>query len=358
MRQNRPVPTTSIQRVRVRRIPVASLDLDPLNPRLVVPEGASQFELLSLLYEVEALDELVPSFLENGYFEEEPLVVVPHGKRYTVVEGNRRLASLKLLLDPNLRRRAQVSGWPSLPPKQRTGLEIVPCVVYSNRDEVIPFLGYRHITGVKKWGPFQRARFVAQLLDAGQSLTHIQEVIGDTTQTTKKLYQDFVVYGQIVDDLGMQSQPIRERFSLLEVALGQRPIKRFLGMSMRLPTGKTDALVSEDHLNALQELIQWIFGDSEHKAIISDSRDISRRLAKVIDNDEALLHLKQTGDLEASYERTDGEQQYVLRRLAAAERAVRDSAGLVSLYARDRDVRAAISRLVTLIEGLERQASS
>lgn len=57
--------------------PVANLDLDPLNPRLVVPGGVSQSELTRLLYEEEGLDELVPSFIENGYFEEEPLVVVP-----------------------------------------------------------------------------------------------------------------------------------------------------------------------------------------------------------------------------------------------------------------------------------------
>ena len=52
------------------------------------------------LIPTEALDELVASFVENGYFEEEPLVVVPIGEdRFKTVEGNRRLATLKLLLD-------------------------------------------------------------------------------------------------------------------------------------------------------------------------------------------------------------------------------------------------------------------
>jgi hypothetical protein len=352
------VPTAVGERVRLKRLPVRDLDLDPLNPRLVVPASASQTDLVTLLYEEESLDELVPSFLENGYFEEEPLVVVPQGKRHTVVEGNRRLAALKLLLEPTLRRRVRATDWPKLTSAQKNALEVVPCVIYSRRELVLPFLGYRHITGAKKWAPFQKARFVAQLLDSGNSLSHIQEVIGDTTQATKKLYQDFVVYQQVIEELDMPSQPIRDRFSLLEVALGQRPIKRHLGLSVRLPTEATDRLVAEDHLDQLQETIRWVFGDGDQPPVIADSRDIPRRLAKVIDNAEALEHLRSTGDLEASYERTGGEQQYLLRRLAAAERAVRDGAGLLPLYTNDDEVRSAITRLVALVEGLQRQASA
>lgn len=242
--------------------------------------------------------------------------------------------------------------------RQEERLHTVPCVVYAERDAVIPFLGYRHITGVKKWAPFQKARFVAQLLDSGNSLNHIQKVIGDTTQATKKLYQSFVVYQQSVDELGIPSQQIRERFSLMEVALGQRPIKRYLGMSMSLPTEAVTRLVSEDYLDKLQHINRWVFGDGESKPVIADSRDISRRLAKVIDNDEALAHLQLTGDLEAAYERSGGEQLYLLRRLAAAERAIRDSAGLLPLYATDDEVRSAVDRLVALIEGLKRQTSA
>jgi ParB-like nuclease domain len=357
MRQNASV-ATRVDSVKPKRIPVADLDLDPLNPRLIVASGVSQAELTRILYEEEALDELFPSFIENGYFEEEPLVVVPNGTRFTVVEGNRRLATLKLLLDRSLRRRVQVTGWPVLSSKQTESLRIIPCVVYGERKSVIPFLGYRHITGAKKWAPFQKARFVAQLLDSGTSLEHIQEVIGDTTQATKKLYQNYLVYQQIIDDLPISAIHIRERFSLLEVILGQRPIKRYLGMSMYLPREVMTHPIPEDHLDQLQDITVWVFGDGDRKPIISDSRDISRRLAKVIDNDDALEHLRLTGDLEGAYERTGGEQQYLLRRLAAGERAVRDSAGLLALYGSDEEVRSAVQRLVALIEGLKRQTSS
>lgn len=342
----------------LKRIKVVELDLDPQNPRLVVGDRPSQSDLIQALYEKEALDELVQSFVENGYFEEEPLVVVPHGRQYRVVEGNRRLATLKLLLDSSIRRKLRVLDWPTLTSTQRRRLEVVPCIVYQTRDDVLPYLGYRHITGAKKWAPFQKARFVAQLLQAGQTLQDIQDLIGDTTQTTKKLYQDYVVFKQITDELGMSAEPIRDRFSLLEVALGQRAIKRHLGLPARLPSQATERLVPEQHLDELQEITLWVFGDGEHQSVIGDSRDIPRRLAKVVDNKEALEHLRLTGDLEGAYERTGGEEQFLLRRLAGAERALRDSAGLLALHAKNSDVKSAVERLVTLVEGLRRQIKS
>src|SRR5689334_14894941 len=78
---------------------LSDLSLDPLNPRL--PDGmerASQPELLAVLAEDYHLQDLGRSLADNGYFAEEPLVVVPSKRdTWTVVEGNRRLAALKLL---------------------------------------------------------------------------------------------------------------------------------------------------------------------------------------------------------------------------------------------------------------------
>jgi hypothetical protein len=339
------------------RINIEDLDLDPQNPRLVVGPKPSQADLIETLYESEALDELVTSFIENGYFEEEPLVVVRHGKRFRTVEGNRRLATLKLLHSSSLRKQVGVTDWPALSKEQAARLELIPCVIYPDRDAVLPFLGYRHITGAKKWAPFQKARFVAQLVDSGQRLDEIEDLIGDTTRVVKKLYQEYLVYKQITQDLELPGEPIRARFSLLEVAIGQRAIKNFLGIPRRLPTGKVEAVVPEDHLDELAELTRWIFGDSDHKALIGDSRDINQRLAKVIENEEALSHLRLTWDLEAAYERSGGEEQYLLRRMATAERALRDTAGLLPLYGESVAVSSLLKRLIALVEALHVQSS-
>src|SRR5258708_18019125 len=83
-------------------IPVSQdrLFVDEDNPRLSSSSaGASQEELLRVLWTEMAVNEVAISIAANGFFKEEPLFVIPRGRlgadskqNYTVVEGNRRLA--------------------------------------------------------------------------------------------------------------------------------------------------------------------------------------------------------------------------------------------------------------------------
>jgi ParB-like nuclease domain. len=338
-----------------RTIALKSLDLDPRNPRLVVDGTPTQAELLEQLYEDESLDELVHSFLQNGYFAEEPLVVVPDGKRFTVVEGNRRLATLKLLMDKELRRRVRVGGWPTATPAQARRLQNIPCVVYPDRRSVLPFLGFRHISGARKWRPFQKARFVAQMLEDGRTLVEIEETLGDDTQTVKKLYQQYVVFDQLVTQLDFPAGPVRSRFSLLEVALGQRPIKKHLGLPHRLPTEAVDELIDDEHLDELLEVASWVFGDGEQAAIIADGREITSKLSKIVADEDALDELRASRDLDSAFERLGGESKYLQRRISVAERALRDVLGLLPLYIDDDMVRSAVGRLLALTQTIQHQ---
>src|SRR5262245_24532995 len=106
--------TTPVREIVPR--PVADLRLDPENPRLALETGATQLAILKAMYANEALDELALSFARNGYFWEEPLVIVPASERskFVVVEGNRRLAALKLLLNSQLRERIGVTDFPTV----------------------------------------------------------------------------------------------------------------------------------------------------------------------------------------------------------------------------------------------------
>src|SRR5580700_3461590 len=87
-----------------RHYPVGSLLLDAENPRLVeygLTAGATQFDILRVLWERMAISELAMSIAYNGYFEHEPLFAITHpgSEDLVVIEGNRRLAAVKLLLD-------------------------------------------------------------------------------------------------------------------------------------------------------------------------------------------------------------------------------------------------------------------
>ena len=147
-------------------LPVAMLDFDPQNPRFpdVVNSGPVN-ELVERFIRDERLLEIVTSIADQGYFDGEPLLVVSAGQgRYHVIEGNRRLAALKLL-----------TGELPVPPG-RTSVEDVcegaihrprkvPCLVFVHEDKIMRYLGFRHITGIKSWGSLQKARYIKKMRD-------------------------------------------------------------------------------------------------------------------------------------------------------------------------------------------------
>src|SRR5579863_7011486 len=123
-------------------------------------ENASQAELLAELAREYELQDLGRSIADNGYFSEEPLVAVKDkgGRSWTIVEGNRRLAALQLLENPNAAPRNLRGQWQEISKSRRKRVTRVPILEYAQRSEVTAYLGFRHITGVMQWRPYQKAR--------------------------------------------------------------------------------------------------------------------------------------------------------------------------------------------------------
>jgi hypothetical protein len=218
----------------------------------------------------------------------------------------------------------------------------------------VPYLGFRHITGVKKWDYFARSRYVARLITSGRPLAEIEEAIGDSSSAARKLYQTHIVYTQITENLGVDDKEIRARLSLLEVALGQQPIKQFLGVARKLPTAPQNQVVPDDHLDNLAEVVSWIFGNKSkgESPVIRDSREISRLLAPVLDDPEALEYLRLNRNLEEAYERSGGEAQYLHKQILQARKAVERALGIAPLHQGDQDAIAELDRLQTLLSAL------
>jgi hypothetical protein len=124
-------------------VPVGSLLLDPENPRLPDElDTSDQQELLRYFLSNYQPDEIAESMAENGYFSEEPLLVVPDGDAFVVVEGNRRLAALKLLTSPADRDALRTpTRWRDLAEvAQDKDLDQAPVVRYAARDELLDYL--------------------------------------------------------------------------------------------------------------------------------------------------------------------------------------------------------------------------
>src|SRR4051812_34026952 len=142
-------------------VPLEELRLDPQNPRL--PEevqDSTQEEILEYLARQATLEELARSFVDNGYFAHEPLLVEKLDDHYVVLEGNRRLAALKILLQaPEATANGLTLAVDAPIPERAAELSAVPCL-WATREEVRKYLGFRHIGGIKTWSAEAKARYL------------------------------------------------------------------------------------------------------------------------------------------------------------------------------------------------------
>ena len=181
------------------RVTVDNLCLDPKNPRLVEHlEGAepTQEGLLRVLWEFMAVDELAMSIAASGYFDYEPLFITDEGDKAVVIEGNRRLAAVKLLLDKTLREELRATDLPRIHPAAAKKLRELP-VIRTSRKEAWQYLGFKHVNGPARWNSYAKAQYIAQVrnnFDA--SLKMIAKQIGDKHGTVQRLYRALMVVEQ------------------------------------------------------------------------------------------------------------------------------------------------------------------
>jgi len=337
-------------------ISIDRLNLDTDNPRLPADtQGKGETELLRTLHRGFNLGELINSMLQNGYFEEEPLVVIPkklskklssnktskkefeefiknEKTTFTVVEGNRRLAAAKIITSPEIRNSLKIKNWTEPSTAILDDINVLPAIVYCTRDEVVPYLGVRHIVGIQKWDSYAKARYIAKLVDEGKKLKDVENQIGDSQGSARKNYISYKLVQQSKDEFEYNTENAEEHFSLLILAIGQGKIKRYLGLPTRIKDTDPEAPVPKEKVDNLNNLMSWLYGDERDPPVIKESRDITNYLTYVVESPNALKHLEKTRELVEAYDLSDGEEKMVLRYLAKANDQLKTVLGIVHLH--------------------------
>jgi hypothetical protein len=183
----------------VTYLPTDELLLDPHNPRLSdygVDANPSQTQILRVLWSKMAVDEVALSIVENGFYSHEPLYVAKEGNKLYVIEGNRRLAAVKLIRDEALRRELKITSLPSIKEAGIRQLDQLP-VILCKRNEIWAYLGFKHINGPQSWESYPKAHYVAWVHnDLKVPLEEIARRIGDTHSTVARLYEGLMVLTQ------------------------------------------------------------------------------------------------------------------------------------------------------------------
>jgi hypothetical protein len=143
------------------KVAVDRLRFDIKNPRYSsdpLPGRSSDAQIISQLLATADIDELVQSIAANGYIDIEPMVVMPDGNNFIVLEGNRRLAAILLLSNSEL---ARECGFTAPPITDEVAHTLKELTVYAvdKREEARDFIGFKHINGPHRWDALAKARY-------------------------------------------------------------------------------------------------------------------------------------------------------------------------------------------------------
>lgn len=308
-------PPTSIVRLNT-----TALALDPNNPRL--PEellGASQDAMLAWLEETSNLEELASSMIQNGFFDHEPLIVrtTENAGQYIVVEGNRRFATILILLQapPAIAADLEFDYEIAPSPAQLNALRSVPCVIVTSDAEVRKFLGYRHIGGIKTWSAEAKARYleaeIAEVVAAGSTnpFKEVGKRVGTNALGVRGPYLAIRTLKVARDELGMADvakRVLRDRFGVWNRLLNSAEVRSFIGLEDAM-----DYQTIEDRLNHLNGVnLQMVLGDlvpqeGARVALLQDSRDVTV-YGRVLAHDAAREALLSYRDLDLAAQIADG----------------------------------------------------
>jgi hypothetical protein len=322
---------------RIIHMAVDKLLLDPDNPRLAsTGEAASQFEIAQLLWREMAVDELVMSIAANGFFPEEPLFVMPsndEADRYIVVEGNRRLAAVLILLNPEWQQRLRIRDIPAMSRETLTSLRTLPVSVYPNREVLWTYLSFRHINSAKPWDAFSKAKYVAHVHDDyGVPLDEIARRIGDRHSTVQRLYRGYKIFRQAEDEAGFDvTDRVKSRFhfSHLYTAVDYPEFQQFLGID---PANfDEERPVDDEHQEELRELMVWLYGkkSANKQPVIRTQNPDLNTLRVVVSNEVALDALRSGYTLERSNEAGIGDERRFRDALTRSREEVQQALGLV-----------------------------
>jgi hypothetical protein len=313
---------------------VKDLYLDPKNPRLAGEDLTveQQDEIVKLLWRERAVNELVDSIAASGYWKYEILFAAKEGGKLVVIEGNRRLAAVKLLTDDSLRNRLSISGIPTLNAADRQKLETLP-VIECKREDVWEFIGFKHVNGPQDWDSIAKAEYIARVRNEYKiPLDQIARTIGDRHDTVRRLYRGLMVLQQ-AEQTGKfdvhDRYNTRFAYSHLWTGLGYENIRTFLGLTA--DRGFKPNPVPKNYLENLQELCLWLYGSKkEHKEpIIRSQNPDLRKLDEALGSKNGVAALRSGLPLETALNASRGDERLLREALVLAEQKLKEARGLV-----------------------------
>ena len=342
------------------RLDPLELRLDPQNPRLRRDErGAGRERLLEVMVERFKLEELAESIVTSGFIEFDPIIAFREDDTsVTVLEGNRRLAVLKLLLNPQLAPTAKQRVWQRLSnrvrPEQRNRIETLKVLLFPDRKAgaVRAYIGFRHVTGVLQWSPLEKANYIADLLDnENWTYSEIANRLGSYPKHVERHYVAHQIVLQAADEEIEGAESMRDAFGVLMRALQAPGVREYLGVNYPGQPAASETPVPPTNVTKLRFFVKWTFGTKSTLPVLRDSRHLTK-WGKILASSEAESYLRRAPvpDFDRAWLKSGGQAESVSDSLYTAADRLEESVPLVSEHADDDDVASAVRECARFLQ--------
>lgn len=210
---------------------IQELFLDSKNIRIPITLG-NQNALIQDLFMNEDAFEIAKSIMHYGLFPDEFPIITKENSKLIVIEGNRRLAALKALNNPDI-----VPAFQSkLTSIKKRNIATVKVVIAPSRENATTLIANKHTINLRKpWKPLRQAYFYKSQMDNGKSIEQLiidfPEV--DILKFIRMLDMHKLAKSIKYEDKEIESVVHNDRkfpISTLERMYGDPNIRNFLGI--------------------------------------------------------------------------------------------------------------------------------
>jgi hypothetical protein len=216
--------------------------------------------------------------VENGFLPYEPLVVRKADDVFVVIEGNRRLAAVLSILaqDPMKHSKAVTNR-----------LKRIPVLVFPNVDhqgdseEVLRYLGVKHLFGFRDWPPVSKAMFLDKRISSNKDLAQVLRELNITRQEAARYLIPYRLGKAAKDVFGKVNA---EDFWSLAESFGRAKIKAYI----QLDVDRRAMRIKRFNPVKLRHLTKFLYGKNRR---VTDTRQLSA-LGRVLGSQEAARRLE------------------------------------------------------------------
>lgn len=326
-------------------ISIDELKFDVNNPRLVgehLRHDATDFLIIQKMAESADIAELIISIVENTFVDFEPIVVIPDGDLYRVLEGNRRLAAIKLINDENLAASlAQDLKLRISQPVSDSVLESIqniPSIVVKQEADAQSYIGFKHINGPHKWTSFAKAKFVTKWFKEGSKIEVIAKKVGDKNQTVKDLISGMLVLEQAeneeIFDISDRTKRGVFGFSHLYTALNRKEYRDYLGLDKEWTETLSENPIKHSKIEHLENVMKYMYGSKKDNidSVIGSQNPHLKQLGAVFKNPIATQMLIETNNLQTALEETEEKSAVFEKYLISANTQLQKASANVSSF--------------------------